>query len=285
MTEFKYYSSKGSFHKKSSGFISNIQTMIVEIKIFLPLAKRLFYRDLTSRYRQMILGLLWPVITPVITVMLFVILKESGIISITLNQSTPYVIFALTGINTWTFFSSVLSAVSNSLVSAGSMIVKINFPKMALILSSTGLPAIDFLIRTLLLLILCFYFGVKVSFFSFLSAILLIIPVYFFVIGIGCVLALFTVVIRDIPQITPMVMSGLMLLSPVMYPLKSDSSLFIISKYNPVAIIIEYQRLLLFNQSGVEINTVIILILLSLFVFFIGWRILFVAQTKITERL
>jgi lipopolysaccharide transport system permease protein len=233
----------------------------------------------------MILGLLWPVITPVITVMLFVILKESGIISITLNQSTPYVIFALTGINTWTFFSSVLSAVSNSLVSAGSMIVKINFPKMALILSSTGLPAIDFLIRTLLLLILCFYFGVKVSFFSFLSAILLIIPVYFFVIGIGCVLALFTVVIRDIPQITPMVMSGLMLLSPVMYPLKSDSSLFIISKYNPVAIIIEYQRLLLFNQSGVEINTVIILILLSLFVFFIGWRILFVAQTKITERL
>ena len=80
---------------------------------------------------------------PIITVGIFVFLNRAGILNIG-ETSVPYPIFALMGISIYGIFSTGLSVCSNSIIGAGSMVVKINFPKISLVIASMGQSLVDF---------------------------------------------------------------------------------------------------------------------------------------------
>jgi len=119
------------------GYLSIFSEIFNEIKKNRWLTYQLFKRDFFAIYKQSFIGILWALIIPLVSVGTFIILYRSGIFTIG-DINVPYPIYAILGMAFWQLFSTGLVAASNSLVKAGSMIVKINFSKKALVIASTG---------------------------------------------------------------------------------------------------------------------------------------------------
>ena len=107
------------------------------------LMRNLAKRDVTIRYKQTWLGVLWALIRPLFNIAVF------GVISILITKSTDPVenfLYVGAGIIIWNFINSLIADCSNSLLANSNLITKVYFPKLILPLSSTIVCLIDFFI-------------------------------------------------------------------------------------------------------------------------------------------
>src|SRR3989304_1812630 len=115
------------------------------------------WRDLKVRYKQTFIGVAWAIFQPFITMVVFSIFF-GGLAKIP-SDGVPYPIFVYVGLLFWQFFSSALSDTSMTLISNQSIITKVYFPRLILPISSVMTKFVDFLIATLILIGLMFYYG------------------------------------------------------------------------------------------------------------------------------
>jgi len=264
------------------GFFSLFKEIFADIARSRELIWRLFLRDFSARYRQSILGVLWALIMPLIIMGVFVYLHKGGILRFE-NIDIPYPVFALFGLTVWTLFSTGLAATSESLVKAGAMIVKINFPKISLVIAAMGEAVVDFLIRLCLLAAAFIIFKVAPHPQAlFLPLVLL--PLIILTLGLGLFLSLASGVVRDIPNIIIVGTTFLMFICPVAYPLPDISVFAVLNRWNPLACLIVASRDIVFTGTLSNPGGFIGSSIFAFFVFFMGLRIFHIAQTKITER-
>ena len=129
----------------------NIKERIRELIDFRELLWTLAYRDFRVKYSQTILGGLWAIIEPLATAILLSIVFNK------IAKANTYgihpILFGLSGMIVWNYFSNVISQGSNSLIMAQNMIKKIYFPRI-LIPASKAIAAIpDLLIALVFTLI------------------------------------------------------------------------------------------------------------------------------------
>ncbi|MDZ7586964.1 MAG: ABC transporter permease [Patescibacteria group bacterium] len=242
---------------------------------------RLFLRDFSAKYKQSLLGLAWIIILPLVGVSTFVVLNASGIFKAE-DLTVPYVIYGLLGISLWQVFSSGWSTITNSLVSAGSFIVKINFSKEALVISSFGSALVEFFVRIILLLILFLFYGELPSFFILLLP-FLILPLVLLTLGLGFITSLLNAVAKDAQTIINVLLGFFLFFMPIMYTTSPSSLIYRLNRYNPVYFLISVPRdLVLFGQTN-DLIPFIYSSLMALIVFFVGWIIFYKAQSKIAE--
>lgn len=241
---------------------------------------RLFLRDWSARYKQAALGYLWAVVMPFVAIGTFVILNRAGILNIG-ETSIPYPLFALIGLTTWQLFSTGLNAGCNSLVSAGNMISKINFPLEALVFSSIAQAIFEFLIK-MVLIIICFgFFQIMPTWGIFIFP-LAVLPMLFLTIGLSFLLSLINGVFRDTANIVPLLTTFLMFLSPVLYPIPAEKAF--IFKLNPLTALVTGPRDLIVFKSLQNPVDYWISSTIAILVFLISWRIFYLVKTKIPER-
>ena len=115
-------------------------------------------RDLKLRYRQAALGVLWVLVQPIMSVVLFTFVfnRLAGIES----GDTPYPLFALAGMITWTYFSSAVSRGSEVLVGNPALVNKVYFPRLAAPAAGLVSPVLDLGVSMGLLGVLAVYYGV-----------------------------------------------------------------------------------------------------------------------------
>src|SRR5215831_325679 len=89
----------------------------------------LAWRDVSVRYKQTVIGVLWAVIRPLLTMVVFTIIF-GRIARLPSEGSAPYPLLVLAGMLPWTFFSSALSEASNSLINNERLITKVYFPRL-----------------------------------------------------------------------------------------------------------------------------------------------------------
>jgi lipopolysaccharide transport system permease protein len=89
----------------------------------------LAWRDVAVRYKQTIIGVIWAVLRPVLTMLIFTIIF-ARLAKLPSEGSAPYSLMVLAGMLPWTFFSTALSDASNSLIGSASLISKIYFPRL-----------------------------------------------------------------------------------------------------------------------------------------------------------
>jgi lipopolysaccharide transport system permease protein len=89
----------------------------------------LAWRDVAVRYKQTIIGVVWAVLRPVLTMLIFTIIF-ARIAKLPSEGSAPYPLMVLAGMLPWTFFSTALSDASNSLIGSAGLISKIYFPRL-----------------------------------------------------------------------------------------------------------------------------------------------------------
>lgn len=109
----------------------------------------LAWRDLLVRYKQTVFGVLWAVLRPLLTMIIFVAIfsRIAGLPS----DGVPYAILVLGGMLPWQFFSTALADSSSSLVSNANLITKIYFPRIILPASSVIVALVDFAITLVLM--------------------------------------------------------------------------------------------------------------------------------------
>ncbi len=201
-----YYSSEGSKSKTI-----DFKELFAYKDLFLILA----YRDLKVRYAQTFLGLIWAILQPLLTLLIFT-LVFGRLVKID-TGGIPYPLFAICGMGAWSYFSFVLSQSGNSIIGAQDMIKKIYFPRLIIPLSKSLVGFVDFSVALGFILILAIVYGhvPPVEFIYF--------PVFIFLaiisaLAVGIWLSALTIRYRDFQHVVPFLVQFGLYATPVGYP-------------------------------------------------------------------
>jgi lipopolysaccharide transport system permease protein len=172
----------------------------------------LAWRDIKVRYKQTVLGVLWALIQPAVTLAVFSFIfgKLAGMPS----GSVPYPLMVLAGLLPWQLFSAAFSNASGSLVSNTHLISKVYFPRLIVPLSSVAVALIDFCIVLVLLAALCIWWQF-VPDWRIIFLPLFVVLTLVTAIGTGLWLTALTVKYRDFRFVVPFLLQVGLFLSPV----------------------------------------------------------------------
>jgi lipopolysaccharide transport system permease protein len=241
---------------------------------------RLILRDLSARYRQSVLGYLWAVLPSVATVSVFAALTQSQTIPIG-ETPLPYVAYALWNISFWQFFAGCLSACTNSLAAAGSLVSKVNFPKEVLVVAAIGQPLLDFVIRLLLVMFVFFWYEVPFKA-QTLFLPLVVLPAILLATGVGFVSSITHLVLRDVGSMLGMGLTFAMFLAPILYPPPTTWPLSLINVVNPFSpLLIASQDLIAYGSLSMP-RTFLLYCLFSMLMFLCGWRLFRLVMPRIS---
>lgn len=228
-----------------------------ELWLFRELVYFLIWRDIKVRYKQTALGILWAVLQPLLTMVVFNFIF--GNLAKVPTGGIPYPIFSFTGLLPWTLFTKAIGDAGRSLIQNRSMITKVYFPRLVIPMASVLSGLVDFGISFLILLGMMFYY----NYFSdsgyqiYLSWRWLTLPFFIFLaivtsLAVGLWLSALNVIYRDVNYIIPFLTQFWLFITPVGYPVQifSEPVQFLIA-LNPMTGVVEgFRWALLGSGSG-----------------------------------
>ena len=179
--------------------------------------RELFYilswRDLKVRYKQTVIGVLWAVLRPLLTMLVFTVVF-GRLAKMQSEGDAPYAIMVFAAMLPWQFFSNALTEASNSLIGNANLLSKVYFPRLIVPASSVITSFVDFLISFALLLLLMAYYQYVPSWK------IVFLPIYIglsFLVafGLGLYLTALNVKYRDFRYIIPFIVQFGLYISPV----------------------------------------------------------------------
>lgn len=172
-------------------------------------------RDLSVRYKQTALGVLWVLLQPALTVLVFSLIfgRLAGVPS----DGLPYPVFVLCGLVPWQLFAFALTQSSNSLIENERLVTKASFPRILIPVATTLAGVVDFLVAFALLLAVAFSYGVPLTA-AVLAVPLLAVFTLCAALAAGLWLAALNVEYRDVRYTLPFLAQIAMFVSPVAYP-------------------------------------------------------------------
>lgn len=210
-------------------------------------------RAFRTAYKQTILGPLWFLITPVLSVIVYVAVF-GGIANIP-TDGLPPVLFYLLGISVWGYFASCLSATSNSFVSNADIFGKVYFPRIIMPLVAVTTNLLSFAIQL----------GIFFAFYIFYAATgtelvirwqivifpLLMLMLALLAVGFGMIFSSLTTKYRDLQIMLAKIISLWVYITPVIYPMSfvENAKLHLAMQLNPVTPIVEAIRYSLLGQG------------------------------------
>lgn len=208
------------------------------------------WRDLKVRYKQTFIGVAWAIFQPLITMVVFTVFF-GGLAKIP-SDGIPYPIFVFTGLLFWQFFSTALSDTSNCLIANQAIITKVYFPRLILPLSSVMTKLVDFLIATLILVLMMLYYGFIPRVESLIVIPIVLIISFMSSVGLGLVLAAINVKYRDVRYALPFFIQMLLFVTPVIYPASIAGKYSWMLSLNPMTGAIQSARASLLETAPVN---------------------------------
>lgn len=265
------------------GYWAAIKEIFNELFYNKWLIYQLFKRDFSAMYKQSFIGFLWIFIMPVLNVGLFAMLGHSGIFNFG-NINVPYPIYAILGLAYWQIFANGMIACGGSLTAVGDMVMRIKFSKKCVVIAAIGRGIVTFLVQILLIVILFVFFKIMPSKGAILMP-LFAIPIIFFTLGLGLIVALLNSIVRDTGNLLGALVSFYMYLTPILYVKPTVGILRTLSEINPVYYFIAAGRDIVLTGHLTEPIGFIYSSLLAVFIFFVGLMIFHLTETRITERI
>lgn len=179
--------------------------------------RELFYilswRDLKVRYKQTVIGVVWSVLRPLLTMIIFTFVF-GRIANFKPPPGVEYAILVFAGLLPWQFFSAGLTESSNSLIGNERLISKVYFPRMIIPAASVITSLVDFFISLILMFILMVFYKSAPSI-NLILLPLFIIMAFFASFGVGLWLTALNVKYRDFKHVVPFLVQLGFFLSPV----------------------------------------------------------------------
>ena len=173
----------------------------------------LVWRDIAVRYKQTAIGVMWALIRPALTLLVFVAFRRMAGLR---QGGVDDVVLVLAAVLPWQLFSSALADASTSLIGNTSLIAKVYFPRLIIPLSAVATAMVDFAITVGLLGAIMAWYGVVPD------ARVLLLPVFVaqcavLALSLGLLLAALTVKYRDFRYVVPFAIQLGLFVSPVAF--------------------------------------------------------------------
>jgi lipopolysaccharide transport system permease protein len=162
------------------------------------------------------LGALWAIIQPILTMLVFNFLLNRGVLNVQ-SDGIPYPIFSYTGLLPWGLFVAALNQASRSLTSNHNMITKIYFPRLILPVASVLGGLVDFVIAFIVLIGMMFYFKVSPAWSVLWTLPLFLLLAIVTALGVALWLSAINVQYRDVNYALPFLTQFWLFITPVIY--------------------------------------------------------------------
>jgi lipopolysaccharide transport system permease protein len=231
-------------------------------------------RDFLASFKQTILGPLWFFVQPVLTTLIFTFVF--GNIAGISTDGMPKILFYMSGLVIWNYFSEGFNKTANLFVSNASLFGKVYFPRLIMPLSIVTSGLIRFVIQFCLFLAILCYFLIKgdnvvqpnwtIVFVPFLIVIMA-----GYSLGLGMIISSMTTKYRDLSMLVGFGVTLLMYATPVIYPLNAvpERYLYVVNA-NPLAPIVETFRYAFLGTGQVNASSMLYSIFFMLSLLLVG---------------
>ena len=238
-------------------------------ELYLLLVKR----DFVAGYKQTLLGPLWFFVQPFLASLVFMIVF--GQIARLPTTELPPLVFYMSGIIAWNFFSNCLSQVSYTFLGSGGIFRKIYFPRLIVPLSQISMNFLNFVAQFLVLFSVIAYFelhGRRIEIGPKILALPgILLAMALLALGFGCLIAAATVKYRDLNIVVGYTLQLWMLGSFVIYPRSMvPDNLQWLMNLNPMASFIECYRSSLFGTEHAQTQPAIIACIITIILLVAG---------------
>jgi len=194
---------------------SLLELRLAEVWAYRELLYFFVWRDVKIRYKQTAIGVLWVVLQPVLTMLVFTLFF--GRLAKLPSQGLPYPVFYFAALVPWTYFSYALQSTTNVVVDNQRLITKVYFPRLILPISTALSGLVDFAIGFVVLAIFTFAYGIRPTLAALWLPVLLLLGV-FTALGVGLWMSALNALYRDVRYVVPFAVQFWMFASPVAYP-------------------------------------------------------------------
>lgn len=235
-------------------------------------------RNVTTLYKQTILGPLWFLITPILSMLVYVSVFR-GIAGVP-TDGVPAPLLYLLVLAVWSYFQACVLGTSNSFVENANIFGKVYFPRMIMPLVSVTTQLVNFGVQILLFFIAYVIYsltGTELHMgWGALALPLLVLLLAFTAMGFGMVISSMTTKYRDVQLLMAQFISLWMYVSPVIYPLSmvKNPLLHTVMSLNPVTPIIETFKYCMLGVGdfswlwlGYSVAVMVVLMLLGIVLF------------------
>jgi lipopolysaccharide transport system permease protein len=202
----------------------------------------LAWRDLSVRYKQTVIGVLWAVLRPVLTMVVFTVIFGK-LAAMPSPGNIPYALLVFAGMLPWTFFATALGEASGSLIGNANLISKVYFPRLIIPAATVMVSFVDFLISFAIMV------GMMVWYLYLPSWQIFLLPVFVLIaflasLGPGLWITALNVKYRDFRYIIPFIVQFGLYVCPVGFSSqvvreKFGETAFMIYSLNPMVGVID----------------------------------------------
>jgi lipopolysaccharide transport system permease protein len=231
-------------------------------------------RDFVATYKQTILGPIWLFLQPLFTTLTFFFVFNQ-IAKIPTDGIDP-ILFYLSGITLWNYFSDCFNKTSNTFVANAGIFGKVYFPRLATPISIVISNLIKLGIQVLLFVAILIYQMITKDVQLNVNAYILILPYLIILmavmgLGLGIIFSALTTKYRDLSFLLTFGIQLLMYATPIIYPLSyTGGKLYTIISMNPLTPIMESFRYAFFSIGSFDWSGLAFTSIFSFGVLFIG---------------
>src|SRR6202790_3123123 len=191
-----------------------LELRLAEVWEYRELLFFLIWRDVKIRYAQTVVGVIWVVLQPLMTMGVFTIFF--GRLAKLPSQGLPYPVFYFAALVPWAYFSQALSNCTNIVVDNQNVITKVYFPRLILPLGAVCFGLLDFAIGLVVMVVLTLSFGIHPPATVLLLPVLILLAVLT-ALGVALWTSALNALYRDGRAVIPFVVQFWMRGSPVAY--------------------------------------------------------------------
>ncbi len=228
----------------------------------------LAWRDIVVRYKQTIVGILWTILRPLATMIIFTVVFGK-IAKLPSDAGVPYVLMVFAGMLPWQFISGTITTGSDALVGNAGLISKVYFPRMIIPTARIIMALVELLINSVIFAVLFAWFRYVPNWHLVFLPLFLMMGILL-ALGVTYFISSLNVKYRDFQYVVPFVVQLGLYISPIGF-----SSSVVPEKWrqiyacNPVVGIVDGVRWCLFG-SPLMTESVIAAAVISVLVFLFG---------------
>lgn len=241
--------------------------LVKDLKQYREFLKSNVKKEIRGKYKGSFLGVVWSFLNPLLSVVVYAIIFPY----IMRMEMDNYLIYLITGIIPWTFFTmSVNSGMISILVNAN-IIKKVYFPRIILPISSVASALVNFLISLVIVAVFILFSGIGFSI-NLLFLPLVVLIQFVLQLGIIFILSAIDLYARDIESIMLFIMNMLFYATPILYTpnIFPDKIKWVID-INPFAHLINAYRDIFYYKTMPDFMSLGIVALVSIIIFWIGY--------------
>ena len=231
-------------------------------------------REIVGRYQGSMLGLLWSLFNPIFMLIVYTFVFSVVFQAKWSNAGESKSVFALilfAGLIIFNFFAECINRAPGIILANPNYVKKVIFPLEILPWVNIG-AALFHAFISILVWLLFYSIEIGIPHATAILSILVFIPLIMLILGLSWGLAALGVYLRDVGQIVGILMSVLMFLSPIFFPITAlPISYQPLLKFNPLTLVIEQMRDVLFWGEIPNITNYCIYFISSTIVAWIGF--------------